>query len=388
MRVNFRYQEWAKSKTDEVIYQRGLRLFLEGAITSFAELELVGWRRYSVFDKQENLVRIPLVHILLAEQSNKIKTQNLDEVVSCDCEFFSQTHQLCRHICAVCASLDKEFKQNKNKVELQKIGSIIDNFFSVEQEKNESKWLGEFETYFDLDEDEQAAFSLRKLESLVVDIFKEPQKHRVFYNRLETLFQEAKESYNREKKLARLILSSRFWLVGQIYWWNIVKPFLLNLHEQNLVYLWSQLWPLSIEYKTIFVEFEADFKKVILNLDKKIVTEILQVMSEENIKFETLVEFALASGNHNFLIKNLENMTPAELVRTFKVEPDEVEKIEHILYEQMMVLSDFLQPTTQSELIANMNMWREEIGESAIYQKAVDYIRDSHPKKKTLIAKI
>ncbi|MFM6249908.1 MAG: hypothetical protein ACKPEQ_12295, partial [Dolichospermum sp.] len=60
------------------IYQRGIKLYLDGSIVGFEELTLDYWRIYKVIGTDEYLIKIPLLHLALDRQKFDQSSQALE----------------------------------------------------------------------------------------------------------------------------------------------------------------------------------------------------------------------------------------------------------------------------------------------------------------------
>src|SRR6476469_3860675 len=103
------YLDTAKQVVDEAVYARGIRLYLEGRVGRHQDMLLDFWREYGMNeDHNRYVVRLPLLHLALNSSKWDRASQVLKEHASCECAYY-QEYGLCKHVVAVCASLEKEF---------------------------------------------------------------------------------------------------------------------------------------------------------------------------------------------------------------------------------------------------------------------------------------
>jgi hypothetical protein len=77
------YLEAIKPLVNPEIYNRGLKLYLEGRVLGYSELLLDYWRRYQVQGKhQVYTVDIPLIHLALDKSKHSQAGEALQQVVS------------------------------------------------------------------------------------------------------------------------------------------------------------------------------------------------------------------------------------------------------------------------------------------------------------------
>ena len=107
------YLDSVRKLVDKSIYGRGLKTFLEGGVISFTDLTIDSWRKYQVKDTNTEVVVIPLLHLVLSIQKWEQAENALKESAFCSCLYFKE-FGTCKHIVAVCASIEQEFIQQNN----------------------------------------------------------------------------------------------------------------------------------------------------------------------------------------------------------------------------------------------------------------------------------
>ena len=133
----FSYLDAAQKLVSREIYGRGIKYYLEGKVLKFDELVLDFWRLYQVSENHENaIIKLPLLHLALNQSKYEQADKALTEVCSCTCSYY-QEYGPCKHIVAVCASIEQEFGLNKkpvvqNQNTEKKVDSLLQNIFEAE----------------------------------------------------------------------------------------------------------------------------------------------------------------------------------------------------------------------------------------------------------------
>ena len=122
------YLETVQKIAQTDVYNRGLKYYLDGKVLSHQDLVLDLWRKYKVSSNRIYEVQIPLLHLALSPKKFDKADLALLESVSCECGYF-QEFGICKHIVAVCGSLENEFNINLKKNKRRQTESLASNVF-------------------------------------------------------------------------------------------------------------------------------------------------------------------------------------------------------------------------------------------------------------------
>jgi hypothetical protein len=366
------------------IYQRGIKLYLDGSLVGFEEMLLDYWREYKVVGTDEYIVKIPLLHLALSREKFDQADQALEESVTCTCPYFLE-HGVCKHIAGVCASLDKEFdiglQQTKTKIARQQTDQILDQIFEAEKTRN----LREFQEFLDFYLQSSRATDYRWFEEFVVAVNENPKDYEPFLVNLHSIISRNLADYDQEKKVIPLIQKSL--LFGNILWWNFWQKHFLEIHQSRQVEIWVEIW--EMRFVGLLKDFQSTVDDFMKNLSTKEKQEALAILQKNfEHKKEVWLEFAFASKFWNWFEQNLLNLDPEILILVAQNWPEKQEEIENLIAQKMRVWIDFLQPQNNDELAEVFKKWLEKLGGGEEYQLTVGYLKQVHKKKFGLIKKI
>lgn len=378
------YLRAVENLVDKPIYGRGVKTFLEGGIISYVDLTLDAWRKYQVKDTNTEVVVMPLLHLALNIQKWNQADQVIKESAFCSCQYFKE-FGTCKHIVAVCASLEQEFIQPKNtKAGKQEIQNSLDTLFRLNDDKQQREWLNKFYQYF-----ERSRYNLFPWISQVVRATSGDTDRQIFtefWFGLREITKTATLDFDQEKKLINLITDSL--ITGSSVWYEFWLEIFPSLHPHNLVKvitsLWFQGYTLKHDFQddlTYYIQnSKASSNGTLHNLSENILTELEQYPNSEKLK----VEFALQVKDKDWLEKNMRNLDPLNLINMAINFPDLLESIELALTGILKVWSDFLTPQGTDELVEVMKTWRNKLGDTMEYQEMKHYLKQSYPKRKKL----
>ena len=366
------------------IYQRGIKLYLSGAVVGNEDLTLDYWRIYKVIGSDEYLVKIPLLHLALDRTKFKHSSQALEEVVSCTCPYFME-HGICKHIVGVCASLDKEFDTKlqaaKTKLNRHHSDQILDQIFEAEKTRN----IREFQEELDFYLQSSQSTNYQWFEDFVVAVNQEPKVYQSTLNNFHKIIDQNLQDYDQEKKVIPLITKSL--LFGEILWWQFWQKHFDEIDENRKNDMLVEIWEMRFVglLKNFLGEVDSFFGDL-KTAQKKIVLKKLQQRFEH--KREVWLEFCFVAKTWFWFEENLQDLDPEILISVATTWPEKQEEIEELIAKKMRIWIDFLQPQNNYELVEVFRLWLNKLGGGEEYQLTVDYLKQIHKKKRGLIKKI
>lgn len=377
------YLEVVKKLVDTEIYNRGVRLYLEGKVLGHKELILDYWRSYEVQGRADiYTVDLPLLHLALSQGKYEQADRALKEVVRSDSPYFLE-FGVCQHVVAVCAALDQEFKIKPRDKKSPKISSdeVWNRILEAESGKKEREWIAALEVALYSGFREQSRH-FRQLKEMLVEVV-ENQKAG-FPVGLEKIFSGLVGDYLLEKNLLKLFVHPYFLSKGGLVWWRLIEPFLGRMDRDNQVKAIQELWKNRLAGNT--EDFDPPLTTYFQELDSNLKEEVLQALELEfSAEPKNWIGFALVSKNAAWLEKNLDKLDGHFLVLIAKEYPDRRETLEQKLGQQTRVWSDFLQPGEYDELLDLLKQWKQELGSSDYLEETIKYIKQNHPRKTKLI---
>ena len=271
------YLKSIKSVTNQGVYNRGIRLYLDGQVSNFVSMTLDNWRKYQVQGgKDKYTIKIPLLHLTLDQKNFDKAGEVISEIATCECEYY-YSYGICKHIVAVCASIDKEFDIDTSLHfvrEKADNNSVLDNIFEAEKVKKHRKWYEVIEMY--LTRSHANHFYLDEISKTIAD---EPLDHDDFLIGLCKIIELNLGDYTKEKLLVKITLESI--LVGKKVWWDFWLPFLLRFDERNQTRLFVGLW--KIRWLSGAKSYRDELDRLLIfmkNKDKQLIFENLKIEFE------------------------------------------------------------------------------------------------------------
>lgn len=401
----FSYSQIAKDIVDSDIYNLGTRLYLDGGIGVKEQLLIDNWRIYNIKDGVKSYrVTMPVLHLVLGRNKFDQAGEAMLESTNCTCSYFGE-FGACKHIVAVCQSMQKEFLEVEGKVKLtqkqnQLGNNLIGNIFDVEQKSKIRKLQEHFENYFAKSE----VRSIYWFELFVHDVKKEiPKSQRIgyfpksnvsiqipssdnsqyaiFLKDLKISFKHKLRDYDMEKKVYYLMTVSL--QIGGRIWWQFWQDLIADFSERQQLRLWSEVYRwkmsrISTEYNDL-IESNLVAKT---DLEKK---QILQKLQEDYPNnFNIWIDFVLTSRYEQFLVDNLDKFDPDLLIDVAYILPEQRETIEVKIMNQVKVWSDFTKSGDYLEIINIMTKWTK-LGRSDYFWETLKYIQVQHKKKPSLM---
>ncbi|MEM1312209.1 MAG: SWIM zinc finger family protein [Patescibacteria group bacterium] len=380
----FSYLQIVQKLVSKEIYARGIRYYLEGRVVSCDDLKLDFWRSYVVSDNHgEFNIKIPLLHLALDQSKFGDADIALQQVTTCTCNYFEE-YGVCRHIVAVCASIEQEFGLSKNNQKLKaekQVNTLLESIFEAEIDKKSRKWLSQIESYIY----SSRSYGPHWFDEVITESKANVNKYTEFFDEFGRIVTESIKTWEGELRVINLIKQSLYF--GGKFWWTFWLPYFDKLESSNKLNLLISAWKMYLVGS--FREFAEDFLLLIRGLEQVEKAEMMELLRKEfRQQSKVWVNFAIESHYYEWLSDNLDTLDPENLIRVHSILHEEQDEIERRLLGQVKVWVNFLQSGNYDELLATMNKWQTEIGRTDLYDMATNYIKDNHPKKKRLIAKL
>ena len=378
---DFSYLESVKPLVSGSVYNRGLRYFLDGEVAGWEEMTLDYWREYRVLGSNEYFIKIPILHLALSKNKFPVASKALHESVSCTCGFF-QEHGVCKHITAVCASLDQEFnlqtKNLKTKLGQKAEKEVLDSIFEVEVKRNIRKFEAAFDNYLVTSRN----FNYHWLEEFVVAVNSDKVNYVQFLKEFAKQIEKLLGKWENELKIFNLIPKSLIY--GNKVWWDFWKPTFQALEQSNRLNLYLEIWELrSLNLTSDFTPEIDDLFRNLKDTEKKFILVKLQEKFQ-NSK-EIWLDFAFAARFWPWFEENLPDLDPLILIKIAQIWPEKNEDIELQILNQVKIWADFLQVGEYEDIVKTFSTWQRQLGRSDYFEQAILYFKETHPKKRKFL---
>lgn len=376
------YQEFVKKHEGNLIFQKGVRLYLEGAVGESENLLLPNWIGFWVVDgKFKNFVKIPLVHILLKNLEITKQKEVLQEFARCDCEMFEMSGW-CRHLVASCYKTSHIFKPKKTDYNLLQtnLNQTLDNIFSVENAKNEQKWLQDWQDFLSFEESEMDGLILRKMENSSLQAFKNGEN---ILEKMKNEILESLKTWHGNKRSFKLFAFEKFWLIGAENWWRFWQSILKQFEPSFFPKIIAFLFYFKQNYPDFFHNLNINLSDLHKNLQAD--PQIILQTFKENYSEEEIYLLAIELEFTEFLQENIEFYSPDQLLLILQKMPDLEEIVQMNLLKQLKIWVDFLKVGDYKDLIKTIKNWRKLVGESYFLDQILAYIFQNHATKRSLI---
>jgi hypothetical protein len=363
------------------IFKRGVRYYLDGNVINFRRLILENWRSYKVKGTEDYYVKIPVLHLIIDRSKFELLPKAIEESASCNCPYFTESEQICKHIIAVCNHMDNEFFEVPGKPKMENLiqGSILENIFVAEKSRKSTLILAKFEEYF-----EKSSTNLFWFEKIIFDLNHDKQMATKVLIELKGDFSRRLRVFEYEKKIFLLVATSL--RIGNKFWWAFWQSLLPEFSEQCRLKIWSEIW--GMRRARLTMEYNEEINSYVATLneqEKYLILERLKRDYENNTKL--WLDFVLSSHYTAFLIENLDKFDAAMLIEICPMMPEERDNIDLKILNQVRVWSDFLLAGEYNELLETLSKW-SALGKSETFMEAVKYIKETHKKKKKLMTGI
>jgi hypothetical protein len=399
----FSYTQIAKDLVETDIYNLGTRLYLDGSVGTIERLLIDNWRIYNVKDSLKVYrVTMPVLHLVLSRGKFNDAVEAILQSTNCTCNYFHEFGS-CKHVVAVCQSMQKEFLEVEGKGQLTKkkdleaVGNVLDNIFDVEQKSKFRKLHELFETYFAKSEVksiywfEQFVHEVKKNKGKVkmnngsifssIDFGDPNIDYTPFLAELKSIFENKLRDYDQEKKVYYLMTVSL--QSGGRFWWQFWEDLIPGFSERQQLRLWSEIYRWKMSRITLDYNDLITAKLVSMDdAEKKLILEKLQQDYENNLKL--WLDFVLTSRYEQFLVDNLDKFDPELLIDIAYILPEKLEEIEVRIMNQVKIWSDFMKAGEYQEIVQLLSKW-VKLGRSDYFWETMKYIQTQHKKKPKLM---
>lgn len=382
----FSYTQIAKDIVGIDIYNLGTRLYLDGGVGGAEKLLIDNWRIYNIKDSTKSYrVTMPVLHLVLSKNKFDQAGEAMLQSINCTCNYFGE-FGVCKHVVAVCQSMQKEFLEIEGKAKLlnkeKQLGNnLLGNIFDVEQKSKIRKLQEQFEAYFAKSE----VRSIYWFELFVSEVKRlvesSNNQYSVFLPELKTSFEYKLRDYDMEKKVYYLMTVSL--QIGGRFWWQFWQDLILDFSERQQLRLWSEVyrWKMS----RITTEYNDLIESTLVaktNPEKKQILEKLQEDYPNSLNL--WLDFVLTSRYEQFLVDNLDKFDPDLLIDVAYILPEQRETIEIKIASQVRVWSDFTKSGDYTDITNTLTKWAK-LGRSDYFWETVKYIQTQHKKKPSLM---
>jgi hypothetical protein len=399
----FSYTQIAKDLVEIDIYNLGTRLYLDGSVGTVEKLLIDNWRIYNVKDSLKVYrVTMPVLHLVLSRNKFNDAVEAILQSTNCTCSYFHEFGS-CKHIVAVCQSMQKEFLEVEGKGQLAKkkdfeaVGNVLGNIFDVEQKSKFRKLHELFETYFAKSEVksiywfEQFVHEVKKTKGKVtmnngsifssIDFGDPNIDYTPFLKELKGIFETKLRDYDQEKKVYYLMTVSL--QAGGRFWWEFWQDLIPQFSQRQQLRLWSEVYRWKMSRITLDYNDLITAKLVSMDdAEKKLILEKLQQDYENNLRL--WLDFVLTSRYEQFLVDNLDKFDPELLIDIAYILPEKLEQIEVRIMNQVKVWSDFMKSGEYQETVHLLSKW-VKLGRSDYFWETIKYIQTQHKKKPKLM---
>jgi SWIM zinc finger len=400
----FSYTQIAKDLVETDISNLGIRLYLDGSVGTIEKLLIDNWRIYNVKDSLKVYrVTMPVLHLVLSRNKFNDAVEAILQSTNCTCSYFHE-FGACKHVVAVCQSMQKEFLEVEGKGQLTKkrdleaVGNVLGNIFDVEQKSKFRKLHELFETYFAKSEVksiywfEQFVHEVKKTKGKVkmnngsifssIDFGDPNIDYTPFLVELKSIFQNKLRDYDQEKKVYYLMTVSL--QAGGRFWWEFWQDLIPGFSQRQQLRLWSEVYRWKMSRITLDYNDLITAKLVSMDdAEKKLILEKLQQDYENNLRL--WLDFVLTSRYEQFLVDNLDKFDPELLIDIAYILPEKLEVIEVRIMNQVKIWSDFMKAGEYQEIVHLLSKW-VKLGRSDYFWETMKYIQNQHKKKPKLMS--
>ena len=375
------YTEFLKTNLDASVYNRGLRLYLQGGVLIPRPLLLDSWRVYEVVEKHENYaVTLPILHLTLDSSKFDQAYAALREVARCECEYFER-EGFCHHLVAVLAHIDKEFNNLTRPARVTPApDDLLDSIFTAQKVKLHRKWLATVEQL--LSRDTGNYFYLDQISKTIKD---EPGEHGEFLDAFAKLLEPHIGYYAQEKRILRIALEAI--LIGKASLYNFFRPFVLRMDEAHRLQFWVSLW--RYYWMGACEGYRDNLLVHLRELDRETKQTIFERLRQEyGEQEEVWLEFCFQTQYYQPLVARRETLTELNLIRLTELVPDLRESTDLLLAGHLRTWSDFLLAGQYKDFLGLIHTWAEKLGKSEIFVDTLKYVINNHKNKRSLVREL
>jgi hypothetical protein len=381
------YIQLISNEVPKNIIQLGQKLFLAGAVVMDSELGIANFREYKVLESNQNyVVRTPIWHIALTTRDSDKIQELITQYTSCDCPYFAEVG-ICKHICGVFDSLESEFiGYDKVKLETEKFipkkdiinsKNLISDLFDFEQNKWQQQQLVRLDSYFN-----KNSGTIVFWEDLVIHLKKTPAKK--FLSTISSILQTKSTEYENEKKILGLLETA--FLLDHMTWMDIIVEVLEGFTTRNQYKFWGNLWRKTINNSSLNNnEIRVTIKGFLASQSEEYKEGILDFLKSNYESSPQLwLQFIMDSKFERFILSSIDSYDPELMLDIIEILPEQRELIEQKITNKVKIWLDFLITGEYKELEQFLLKWKI-LGRSYYLEKVIEYIRQNHSKKRSLI---
>ena len=371
----FSYSNPLKEMVPDIIYARGQKIFLDGKVIAHTEMVLDYWREYRVKAtnrSDEYYIRIPVIHLALDRKKWDRVHEVYDDLVTCDCPYTTQYGGLCKHIVAVSLSLDNEFgftkanskarnnSSNATNAKTQ-IDNLLDQIMEAEDNKLENAWLQDFENLLENPNWGSKHVLLSNITRENTKLSNNSEKvYLEFWDNLELMIDSQIKDFDKEKKVLQVAVETLVY--DAEFWWKFWVKFIPKIDFQNAKMFWARVYRWRGDYKinSFYPQLVTFATKNYSDIQKAEILEI--IIREQKINFKEQLEFCLDFNYITWIQEHLHLVDPANLLKIVKILPDEAERIELSISNQLIEWGEFIQPEGYDDLVLVFREWKKQLG--------------------------
>ena len=387
----FSYLQTVQELVPIEILQRGQKLYLNKGVLSNNDMVLDFWRVYLIRGTSrtdEFRVTIPLLHLALNQKKWPQAPKALEETTTCECPYYEE-YGVCKHIVCVCAAIDDEFnfqnlkKGQESSTNNQIVGDVFGQILEAQTQKEENQWLKNFEIVI---VNPSWHDKSRWLSQMTTQIRTSPENYLEFW----ILLKKTAEDYSKvfEKERSCLNLAVETLIFDGEMWWKFWQDLIADSDFQNAKYFWLRIiqWQSDININRIFKELMTFARQKYSDAQK---LQILELTTTQNkLSPKSQLKIAMDFQILSWLKDNLDKIDPSNLLDIVELFPDEAEKIELNIYNQLLEWIDLLPSGEGEEVLEVMLKWKKVLGNSDLLQDLGKYIGTNLKRRKNFVREV
>ena len=387
----FSYLQIVQELVPIEILQRGQKLYLNKGVLSKQDMVLDFWRLYLVRGTSrtdEYRVTIPLLHLALNQKKWSQSKQALEETATCECAYFEE-YGVCKHIVCACAAIDDEFnfqnlkKGQESNTDNQIVADVFGQILEAQTQKEENQWLKNFEIVI---VNPSWHDKSRWLSQMTTQIRTSPENYLEFW----ALLKKTAENYCKvfEKERSCLTLAVETLIFDGDLWWKFWQGLIADSDFQNVKYFWLRIiqWQSDININRIFGELMSFARQKYTDAQKLQILDLATTQNKLNPKSQ--LKIAMDFQILSWLKGNLDKIDPSNLLDIVELFPDDAEKIEISIYNQLLEWVDLLPPGEGEEVLEVMRKWKVILGNSDLLQDLGKYIGTNLKRRRNFVREV
>ena len=191
-----------------------------------------------------------------------------------------------------------------------------------------------------------------------------------------------------EIKIIHLFTHSYLSSQNSTIWLQLFLKYLNNIHQLNQVKLGTKIY-LNL-YNSIYqVSSIPDYQNFLKGFTEEQKYLISQELKNDYLKHNNVwIDYCLIAEDKKRLRESFSLFDPNLLLRLTKLFPEDQDIIENLLFNQIRTYSDYLTSSDYTQFLQIFDKWFDTYGRSEKLIEMIEYVIDSHPKKKSLIKEL